>query len=173
MLNNLTQADVRKIFDYDAENGILIKKFKSGKRSPCGHTPILNGYGKVGIGESEYLSHRIIWLWYYGEWPSGLIDHRDGNRINNRIENLRIAGQEMNAQNSKLYNTNTSGFRGVSWYPPRGKYRVYITVGYRRKHIGYYPSFEDAVLAAMLAKIEYHPTSPISEEYLQELTYAG
>lgn len=31
MLNNLTQADVRKIFDYDAENGILIKKFKSGK----------------------------------------------------------------------------------------------------------------------------------------------
>lgn len=170
----LTQAQVRELFDYDSENGILIRKtFKSGKRKPCGHRPILNGYGYVKIHGKKYLAHRIIWFWYYDSMPNGEIDHIDRDRINNRIENLRVVSRTENLHNCKLSSNNTSGFPGVTWDKQRNKYRAQIRADNKLIRLGQFAAAEEAYLAYQLAKIELYPSSPIAQEYLKELTFAG
>lgn len=176
MLTNLTQADVKALFDYDAENGILIRKtFGNGcpYNKPVGHKPACDGYGQVRVGDSMYKTHRIIWLWCKGSWPKFEIDHIDKNKMNNRIENLEDVEHKRNQQNREIQSNNTSGYSGVSFHKPAGKYVARIKNSGELTHLGLFNTPEEAFLAYMLGKIKYHPTSPISEEYLRELTYAG
>lgn len=173
MLKNLTQDDVKALFDYDAKNGWLIRKFKSGKRKPCGHKPACDGYGNVNINGKMYKTHRIIWLWHKGTWPQFEIDHIDKNKMNNRIENLDDVEHKQNQQNRGIQSNNTSGYPGVSFHKPAGKYMSQIKNSGEITHLGLFNTPEEAFLAYQLAKIQYHPTSPISKEYFRELTYAG
>lgn len=87
---------VRELFDYDEDNGILIRKFKSGKRKSCGHRPTCNGYGHIEIDGKSYYTHRLIWLWVHGSWPHDQIGHLDRDRMNNRIDNLRVVTRAEN-----------------------------------------------------------------------------
>lgn len=61
-----------------------------------------NGYRYVRFKNKSYCSHRIIWFLIYGEFPK-LIDHINGNRSDNRLENLRSCSYSMNSQNSKYH----------------------------------------------------------------------
>lgn len=173
---DLTQERVRELFDYDAENGILIRKKDEYGRvvnRPCGHKPINRGYGEVGIAGKTYKVHRIIWLWYYGDWPVNFIDHINQNKMDNRIENLRDVSNSENIQNTKLYSTNSSSYPGVSFNKHANKFMAYIWINNKRLYLGYFATAEEAFLAYQLAKIEHHPTSPIAQQYLRELTLAG
>jgi len=173
MKNDLTQVDVRALFDYDAENGWLIRKrTRAGNpwNKPTGHKPTHKGYGQVKIDGKMYLTHRLIWLWYYGTWPQYFVDHIDRNPMNNRIENLEDKKNEENLHNTGIRKTNTSGFSGVTWINRDKRFQVKIRFGKgRRKHIGYYKTLDDAILAAKKAKIEYHPSSPQAKQYAEEL----
>lgn len=176
MLTNLTQADVRHLFDYDAENGILIRKtFRNGcpYNKPVGHKPSQDGYGAVRIGRTIYRTHRIIWLWYYGTWPQYEINHIDRNRINNKIENLEDVDCGRNSHNKGIYKNNKMGLPGVSIHKPNGKFKAQIQNNYKKESLGYFDTAEEAFLAYQLAKIKYHPESPDAKEYLRELTYAS
>lgn len=76
------------------------------------------------------------------------VDHINGDKLDNRKENLRVASNRQNSRNhSKLKSNNTSGFRGVCFVKRTGKYVAYVrdTEG-KRKHLG---SFTDAVSAAI------------------------
>jgi hypothetical protein len=64
------------------------------------------------------------------------VDHKDRNGLNNQKSNLRITTRSINALNCKVHSTNTSGYRGVSWF--KGKWQVQIVVKGRRVHCGYY-----------------------------------
>lgn len=167
----ITQAELKDQFDYDAENGILIRKFRNGYpyNKPCGHKPDCKGYGQVKVNGKIYLVHRLIWLWVYGKFPSMGIDHIDGNRMNNRIENLRDVDSKTNNHNQKILRTNTSGFPRVQWIDAQEKYRVKISLDGRSIHIGVYDKFSDAILASKLAKIQYHPSSQEAKQYADEL----
>jgi hypothetical protein len=92
-----------------------------------------------------HLAHRIVWLIATGEWPETFIDHIDGNRSNNRLENLRLADIWDNNRNSKKPTTNTSGIKGVGYR--NGRWRAYITVNDRQIHIGVFDEKEDAAAA--------------------------
>lgn len=175
MKKDITQEELKSMFDYDSENGWLIRKFRFGKlyNKPCGHKPASRGYGKIKINREWYATHRLIWLYHYGEWPSEFIDHIDGNKVNNRIENLREVNQQANCHNYKILKKNTSGFPNVYWHESLKKYRVRIEVSNKPIHIGYYSSYEESVLVAMIAKIEHHPSSPQAKEYFKELTYSS
>lgn len=75
-----------------------------------------NRYYIVGIGGKQYKVHRIIWELKFGEIPEGkIIDHINGDSLDNRIENLRIATYIHNNSNKKKASNNTLGFSGVSW----------------------------------------------------------
>lgn len=172
MKTGLTQAQLKAEFDYDAENGWLIRKtFRNGcpYNKPVGNKPTCKGYGTIVVNGIKYYTHRLVWLWHKGMFPSKFIDHEDKNPMNNRIENLRETDQKGNMHNYKTPITNTSGFRNVYWYKPREKYLVTIRSNNTQNHIGYYLTFEEAVLAAKMAKIQYHPTSPQAKEYAEEL----
>ena len=121
------------------------------------HKP--TGYRVIGINNVTYREHRLIWLWYYNEWPVDEIDHINGNKLDNRIDNLRAATRQKNAKNQKLRSDNKSGVPGVFFNKQRQKWHAYIKADGKRKHLGYFDKFEDAVAARKAAEIEfgYHP----------------
>lgn len=176
MSKELNQERVRELFDYDSENGLLIRKKDHRGRMinlTCGHKPIRNGYGKIEIDGKNYYTHRLIWLWVHGSWPDGEIDHLDRDRMNNRIENLRVVVGSENQHNHRIRRDNSSGFPGVYWDKHAKKYKAQIMLNNKQIHLGYFTTPEEAFLAYQLAKIEMHHSSPIAKEYLKELTLAG
>jgi len=76
-----------------------------------------------------------------------VIDHKNGDGLDNRRVNLRIATVSENAANSRLRRNNTSGYKGVWWDKGKRKYRAGLWAGEKRYHLGYYDSKEDAARA--------------------------
>jgi hypothetical protein len=103
----------------------------------------------------------IIWVHaHYGNWcwPPLKIDHKDGNDINNRIDNLRIGTQGQNCMNTKSYSNNKSGHRGVFWYDYGNyfaKWQANIRVNKKLIILGWFDNFEDAVAARLEAEDKY------------------
>jgi hypothetical protein len=101
-----------ELFRYDLETGNLY--FKSGSKmgNRVGFADA-SGYLKVKVAGKILAVHRLIWLISYGEWPSAIVDHIDGNPLNNVLSNLRLASKSQNSMNAKTPCTNTTGFKGV------------------------------------------------------------
>ena len=118
-----------------------------------------NGYRYVSFNGRRKLAHRLAWEFVYGSAPNGEIDHINGNRDDNRIDNLRIATHQENAHNMATPpKHNTSGLLGVSYYKRDRCWSAYIKVNGRKRHIGYYPTAELAHAAYVQAKNNMHPT---------------
>ena len=112
------------------------------------------GYVMVGINGESHPAHRIIYLMHHGYCPEYL-DHIDGNRSNNKIENLRPATLNENARNCKKPSHNTSGYKGVCWDKNRNKWMAYITINNKFKSLGRYDQIEDAHFAYTNAAKKY------------------
>ena len=120
-----------------------------------------NGYlhGRIlGIG---FLAHRVAWAIHNGEWPAGEIDHKNGNRSDNAICNLRDVSATENRKNSRLRSDNTSGACGVYWDKDLQKWRAAIGVSGKAVHIGVYTKKEDAVNA----RLNFQNNSGFSERH--------
>lgn len=76
-----------------------------------------------------------------------LVDHIDGNKLNNCRDNLRICSHAQNIWNQKLSNRNTSGYKGVSFDSSREKWAAYITVHRKRHYLGRFQTAREAALA--------------------------
>lgn len=169
-MNTELIEELRNTFEYHPA-GYLNRK-KNGKL--CGlraNTTV--GYAAVGVGKRKLLAHRVIYAIVTGKMPEGQIDHINGNRVDNRIENLRDVSRSENLHNSKVPKNNSSGFPGVSWHAQHQKWRTQICIDNRNIHLGYFKDFEDAVQARKMAKIKYHPTSPEAFEFSLELFPCG
>lgn len=148
----LTQDYLIEILDYDAINGIfrwkstLSKKIKAGDEA--GYISNDSGYRKITIVGKLYYAHRLAFLCMHGYLPS-LVDHKNGVRSDNRIENLRECTQTQNNQNSKLRASSKSGFKGVVKDKRTGKWESFISLNKKKKFLGY---FEDIELAAFVAQ---------------------
>ena len=104
--------------------------------------------------------HRYVWEQANGSIPDGLdIDHINGKRDDNRLENLRLVTRQENMRNAKLFNTNTSKVTGVSWGKRKQRWRAYIVVDYKQIHLGHYRHWFDAVCARKSAEVnfKFHP----------------
>lgn len=110
------------------------------------------GYKRGKVFGTPYSAHRMAWLLTYGVWPEGEIDHINGDKIDNRIENLRDVTTEINNKNKLLVSSkNTSGYSGVSWVKSKKKWKAAIMVDKKKKFLGYFHDKEkanEAVLAA-------------------------
>lgn len=109
-----------------------------------------SGYSSIGMDGRRYLAHRIVWALHHDEWPSGEIDHINGNPGDNHISNLRVVGRQENCHNTKRRAHNTSGVTGVQRC--RDRWAATICVGYRRHHLGYFDDFDSAVAARKAAE---------------------
>lgn len=113
-----------------------------------------NGYRIIRFAGRCYLEHHLVWFFTYGVWPSQL-DHKNHDRADNSPSNLRLADNSENSANSKLFCTNSSGFKGVS-RTPKGRWRAYIVKDYRQIFLGVYDQPEDAHEAYKVASHKYH-----------------
>lgn len=94
---------------------------------------------------TAFYAHRVAWAIQHGFWPEHEIDHINGNRADNRIENLRAVDHQTNMQNKKLYRSNGSGEHGVSYHPGKDRWQAYITVSGSRRHVGTFRTVEAAI----------------------------
>jgi hypothetical protein len=98
-----------------------------------------DGYVGIFVKGTYYFAHRIVWEMFNGEIPTGLvIDHIDGNRANNRIENLRLCTFQQNHFNRGKQSNNKSGFKGVSWHKQKQKWVAQIKIDGRNKFLGFF-----------------------------------
>lgn len=110
------------------------------------------GYGRVNINNATYLAHRVAWAMAYGEWPSAHLDHINGVRSDNRIENLRLSTPLENARNRTINRNNKSGCSGVFWRERNEHWQANIRHLGRTIHLGCFVEKFDAVLARLQAE---------------------
>jgi hypothetical protein len=101
-----------------------------------------NGYKMGRVFKVALYAHRVVWAMSFGRWPDAQIDHINGDRVDNRLENLREATASQNAKN---VGSTRAGFLGVSIVPSTGKWAASISHHGKHIHCG---CFEDAESAA-------------------------
>jgi hypothetical protein len=114
-----------------------------------------SGYIKLTLKNKPVLAHRLAWALYLGE-PPPEIDHINGDRSDNRLENLRAATRAQNMHNAKAKRHSTSGHKNVQWDSESGKWRVRVRVNGVRHHVGRFSELDDAVAAARQFMLENH-----------------
>ncbi len=103
-----------------------------------------DGYLIVRVRNQTSSIHRIVWVYHNGEIPAGFeIDHVDGDKLNNRIENLRLTTRSVNCSNQRKRIDNTSGVCGVTFMKDRLKYRAQV----RGVRLGQFDTKEEAAEA--------------------------
>jgi HNH endonuclease len=123
----------------------------------------VHGYAQIEVTFEgkvrRLLSHRVAFALAHGRWPAEQVDHRDRDKSNGSLDNLREATHSQNIQNSRLYSTNKTGVKGVCWNARQRKWWAYIWDGGRgghQRHLGFFTEFEDAVAARRAAETDWH-----------------
>jgi hypothetical protein len=143
----ITQSKLHEMFEY-RDDGNLIHRHtvQGGKRmGEVAGSPHNMGYRQITICRKKYLIHRLVWLYHYGNIPDQL-DHINGKRSDNRIENLRECTYSQNHGNKRINRNNTTGYKGVFLDKRDGFWFVYVA----HQYIGRSQSIEEA--AAMYDK---------------------
>ena len=150
----ISQEYLQTIFDY--KDGQLYRKIKVNNQPPgFVGSKEKKGYFCVSINGKRYKVHRIIWFLKHNFWPKQ-IDHINGIKNDNRIENLREASSSQNNQNSKIRKDNISGVKGVSWHKHKQRWLAKIDVDKKRIQLGYFKSLKSAKSAITKARNKYH-----------------
>jgi hypothetical protein len=138
---------------FEYRDGELYRKHGqfAGKAGTVHHT----GYVQVKIGKKNYRAHRIIFAMHHGYLPE-MIDHIDGNILNNKIENLRPANNRQNQFNAKLVSRNKSGIKNVYWEKRSSKWCVVMRVEGKVTRLFKTKDVELAELVAVEARNKYH-----------------
>ena len=153
-------TEVSKYLEYNPETGEIIwKSLKNvrGKVKSLAGTKMRDGRRVVGFNRKRYMSYRLSWLLFYGVLPTGVIDHIDGNPLNDKIENLRDVSRSVNQQNQrKAHSTNKSNLLGAAWHSWSEKYQSTIHVNGKQRHLGTFDTAEEAHAAYLKAKRDLH-----------------
>lgn len=154
----ITADQLKGFVSYDADSGEfkwirrLSIRVYVGKRAG---TPLKSGHRKLTIDGVQYLEHRLAWLYVYGKWPTGEIDHIDGDPSNNKIVNLRDVSHKTNMENiRRAYSGNTSGLLGAGKH--RRKWVAKIRNGKTLVYLGAFNTPEEAHAAYVAAKRIIH-----------------
>lgn len=154
----LTFDRLNELLRYDPAIGVFTWRQKPGHRIMIGSvagTVTAKGYVRITIGRRKYRAHRLAWLYMTGAWPEHEVDHENGERADNRWENLRKATCGENSRNRKRPCTNTSGFKGVRCVP-NGHWMAQIEINGKRIYLGTFTEAKDAHAAYALAAREHH-----------------
>jgi hypothetical protein len=155
---SLTQYRLRELLNYNPETGVFTWLTKTARRIHIGDIAgckTTKGYLVVSIDYRLYFAHRLAFLYMTGASPNSQIDHIDGNRANNRFENLRDVSRSVNLQNTKRASKNNkTGLLGVGRCANR--FRSTIQVSGKPLHLGMFATPELAHAAYIEAKRIHH-----------------
>jgi len=158
---------LRECFDHTPETGALVWKvrplshFKSESAMKSWNARYAGvaaggmnseGYMQCRIGAKNLRSHVICWALFHGEFPNQRLDHRDRNRSNNAIANLRLCTATENARNTAR--KNPTGFRGA--FKSRNRFMVRIDIGGKKLYLGMFDTPLEAHQAYCQAAAKHH-----------------
>lgn len=146
----LTYERLAELFEYH-EDGYLVNKVDRGRTAKVGRrvgTKGTKGYRQVRVDSKQYREHRLIWLLATKSWPDN-IDHIDHDKSNNKLGNLRSVTHKENIRHG-------SGRQaGLFLSKESGKWLAAIYVDCKKKHLGSFLSYEEALVARLKAEKEY------------------
>ncbi len=160
----LSAEHLRSILDYNAETGEFRFKHDPRKKPninsrdtkrPAGSIGV-NGRRAIKIGGRRYYCNRLAWLFVYGRWPHDQIDHINGDRLDDRIANLREATPQQNNYNVGITSRNRSGHKGVHWNSRYRKWQADIRVAGKKRFLGRFDDIETATAAYERAATDLH-----------------
>lgn len=145
MTKQINLDRIKRLLTYDPETGVFtrlvsIKGRKAGDIAGCLSD---RGYVNIIVDGVRLKGHRLAWAFIHGFYPEFEIDHKDRNRANNAINNLRPATRSQQIVNRDTSARNTSGAKGV-YMLPSGRWRARICKGRNYIHLGYFDSMIEA-----------------------------
>lgn len=137
---------LHELLRYEPDTGLLFWRKAIGPRKAGSQTagPAKDGYVRIGLSGKTYSAHRIIWKMMTGSDPVEEIDHRDGDRGNNRWSNLREASHFDNMCNSAAYTKASDLPRGVAKNTASNGYSAQIQKNHRMIHLGVFATPAEA-----------------------------
>ncbi|MCD2451655.1 HNH endonuclease [Methylicorpusculum oleiharenae] len=171
MKNLLTQERLKELLRYDPETGMftwLASPANSVKVGAIAGSVNGKGYIHIKINSKTYRAHRLAFFYHFGRWPKNDVDHMNGVKTDNRIENLRDANKSENQQNRGVQSNNTSGYMGVSYDKRKKKWKAEIMINRKTNRLGRFSTPEEAHAAYLSAKKELHTFQPTPRAAHQE-----
>lgn len=149
---------LRELLSFDTNTGIFTWRSNRGNYRcagwQAGNIQLDNGYSRIVLDRRRYYAHRLAWFYVHGVWPE-FIDHINGVRLDNRIDNLRNASRDINAQNLRAVREHSkTHLLGV--HPRRDKFLAQINVGNERYYLGQFDTPEEGHEAYISAKRKLH-----------------
>ncbi len=169
--SDVTYDYLLSCLDYSRDSGLMIwrvrpdnhfsthdyaRRWNSRYAGTVAGAPNSKGYLNLKIDNQSHRVHRLAWLYVTRERPIQFIDHIDGNKLNNRFENLRLATNSENQRNFPKSTRNTSGVKGVSWCNTRQKWGAYISCNGQRVNLGFFADIAAAIEARRKGENQYH-----------------
>lgn len=144
---------IKEVFEYDESSPscliwrkVFSRKVKKGAPAGCLHKKL--GYYTVSYNKKQNYAHRVVWEIHHGKLLNNqFIDHINGIRSDNRIENLRIASVMQNNQNKIKRTGCKSKYKGVSWHSQCQRWRVELWYKKQRLYLGLFDSENQAASA--------------------------
>lgn len=147
----ITKAEIEKHLKFNPRNGCF---YWTSRRGPMQEGSLAgkydsNGHRQITLNGRAYLAHRLAWTVTYGEWPNHHIDHKNGDKADNRPKNLRACTSSQNNANARISKSNTTGFKGVTIHGQR--YRAQIAKDGKKMLLGVFSTKEEAHAAYVAA----------------------
>jgi hypothetical protein len=157
----LNVAKLSNQLKYCPEAGVFAwKESGKGRRSNliagCVKNKGGNIWRRIVFDQQEYTSGQLAWALMKGELPSFIVDHIDGDPLNDKWLNLRKGANGVDQRNSKKSRRNKTGITGVKWHKTSSKYHAFIGVNGKQKYLGSSKDFLEAVCIRKRAEIEYN-----------------
>lgn len=161
-LATLSQDTLRAALAYDPDTGLFTRRQTSGRHGRWAVGSVVGsltgcGYLCTRVDGRLYQCHRLAWLYVYGELPKHDIDHINGDRLDNRIANLRDVTNAVNRQNTRAPRADSqTRVQGVTLDKRRGVYMARLRVDGKCHWLGAYDSAASAHNAYITAKRHLH-----------------
>ena len=169
-LHNLLRYEGGNLFWRERGNGKFDKQFAN-KEAGCKKRP--DGYSVIAYGKSHLMIHRVVWTMFNRQMVKGEdIDHINGNRADNRIENLRLCSRADNLKNAQRRKDNTSGIKGVGLHDLTGKWRARISIAGKQIYLGLFQSLKEAESAIIKVRDKAHGRFANHGTHLKDLNHA-
>lgn len=152
-----THDQLLALLHYDPATGWFTWRSNRGsvKAGDRAGTVSKQGYRRINVSGHMVTAHRLAFFYMTGRWPQSDVDHRHGNRDDNRWEELREMDRAGNMENLRsAHRDNKSGLLGVS--PCRRRWAAHIRIGGRNRYLGTFDTPELAHAAYLDAKRANH-----------------
>jgi hypothetical protein len=152
----MTPEGLRQELHYNPETGEFKRRKSGGGVLAGARAGGLDAYGHrtISVMGTRYRSARLAVFYMTGAWPKDDVDHINGDRDDDRWENLRLATRSQNLANMRA--RGKSGVKGACWVEAKGRWKSQIRVDGKNRHLGYFDTVEDAANAYRDAALRHH-----------------